>query len=401
MSKQKNGGAHRDWKGDLQRLIDRHNGRHAVRSKTVSHSTQAARASGLFRIFKLLRSAGFKIGPSSLGGRHIDFLMGYWTADRTIEAALRLRGSTLPLLETPLSAAYIQQQLSFLRALSDWIEKPGLVRPAQSYGCDPALVTRASNATRDRTWSAANVDVGQVVAEVGQIDAVVRLQLELILAFGLRRKEAVMFCPTLAEVPVFALPAGAGSERYLAFVRVKRGTKGGRVRYTAIRNDYQRDVLRRALAAAPHRGSHVGRPGLSLKQSLDRFSNVLHRCGVTQRALGVTAHGLRHEFASDLYYELTHVPPPIKGGMPSTDPAVMEHAYLEVAQQLGHGRARITGAYLGSRSDGRRPAQWTPEMPSPSTSSCIPVGACADERADAVAPSVMGDGPSARLEGPS
>ena len=155
LSKKKNGSAHRDWKGDLQRLIDRHNGRHAVRGKTVSHSTQSARASGLFRIFKLLRSAGFKIGPSSLGGRHIEFLMGYWTADLNIEPALRLRASTLELPEAPLSAAYIQQQLSFLRALSDWIEKPGLVRPAQSYGCDPALVTRASNATRDRTWSAA------------------------------------------------------------------------------------------------------------------------------------------------------------------------------------------------------------------------------------------------------
>lgn len=372
MSKRQNVPVHRDWKGDLQRLIERHNGRHAVQGKTVSHSTQAARAGGLFRIFKLLRSAGFKIGPSGLGGRHIEFLMGYWTVDPAIEPALRLRGSTLVLRTTPLSAGYIQQQLSFLRALSDWIEKPGLVKPAQSYGCDPALLVRTSNATRDRTWSGANVDVGKIVEEVGQVDAVVQLQLELILAFGLRRKEAVMFCPTLAEVPVFALPAGASNERYLAFVRVKRGTKGGRVRYTAIRNDYQRDVLRRALAAAPRRSAHVGRPGMSLKQALDRFSNVLRRCGVTQRALGVTAHGLRHEFASDLFYELTHVPPPIRGGMPGLDPAVMEHAYREVAQQLGHGRPRIAGAYLG----GQRPL---PKQSGDSSTLPLPTSAEADE----------------------
>jgi hypothetical protein len=56
--------------------------------QTVSHSTHAARAGGLFCIFKLLRSAGFKTGPSGLGGKHIEFLMDYWTADPAIESGL-------------------------------------------------------------------------------------------------------------------------------------------------------------------------------------------------------------------------------------------------------------------------------------------------------------------------
>jgi integrase len=170
------------------------------------------------------------------------------------------------------------------------------------------------------------------------------------LAFGLRRKEAVMFVPRLAEVPAHALPASAAPGTYLAFLRIKRGTKGGRVRYTAIRNPAQSRALAAALDAAPN-GRHIGYPGLSLKQALRRFSNTLHRAGVSRRELGVTGHGLRHQFAADLYVELTDFEPPVRGGE-VIDPATMEAAYLAVAVALGHGRPQIAGAYLGRR-DGR------------------------------------------------
>lgn len=339
-----------DWKGELQRPIDANNGLHSLRGKVVSHSTRSARAHGLFRMFALLRAAGYLIGPTSLGGRHVEFLVAYWTANPCIKEGLRMRGSKLAMLDTPLSPAYIQQQLSFLRALCEWIGKPGLVLPATSYVDDPTLVSRSTNAERDRTWSGAGVDAEAVLAKVTQADPVVGLQLEVLRAFGLRRKEAVMFCPTLAVVPAHAVPAGASQGNYLAFLRIKRGTKGGRVRFTALRNDYQRQVLERALAAAPHPGMHIGRPGQTLKQALSRFSNVLARTGVSLNDLGVTAHGLRHEFAADLFFELTEIQPPIKGGEVGMNPAAMEAAYRDVAHQLGHGRPRITGAYLGSRA---------------------------------------------------
>jgi integrase len=349
MAKQSEPTGNPDWKGELQKLLKKNNEMHSLRDKTVSHRTRSARPDGLFRMFRLLREAGWKVGPSSLGERHIQFLMSYWTADPAIEAGLRIRSSKLPVRSAPISPAYIQQQLSFLRALCEWTGKPGLVRPARHYVDDPALVSRSTNATRDRTWSGANVDPQSVLAEIYQADPVVGLQLEVVLAFGLRRKEAVMFCPSLAEVPAHALPANASTGDYLAFVRVKRGTKGGRLRYTAIRTEYQRQVLERAKAAAPHQGMHIGRPGLTLKQALTRFSNVLSRCDVTLDQLGVTAHGLRHEFAADLYHNLTELKAPIKGGPLNIDAEVMKAAYLEVAHQLGHGRPRITGAYLGGR----------------------------------------------------
>jgi hypothetical protein len=142
-----------------------------------------------------------------------------------------------------------------------------LMLPAKRYVDDPALVERSGNAQRDRTWSGAQIDIDAVLSTVHAADPIVGLQLELARAFGLRRKEAVTFAPALAEVPKHALPANAVAGDYLAFARVKRGTKGGRIRYTAIRTDYQKEVMARARAIAPRAGMHVGRPGQSLKQA--------------------------------------------------------------------------------------------------------------------------------------
>ena len=57
----------------------------------------------------------------------------------------------------------------------------------------------------------------------------------------------------------------------------ERGTKGGRLRFVAIRNDEQRAALERALPFAPHPSSHLGHTGLTLKQSLKRFDNVMRK----------------------------------------------------------------------------------------------------------------------------
>jgi hypothetical protein len=355
-----------DWKRALQKVLDQHNDMHASKNKTVSFKTRQDRANGIFRIFTLVRAMGFKLAPQNLGGRHIRYLMRYWTADPTLEPELRAQGMRLRRFVRPvraLSAAYIQQQLSFLRVYAGWIGKPGMVLSATGYVNDPALVKRSIVAQRERSWSAAGVDIAAAIATVQRIDPRVALQLEVMFAFGLRRKEAVMFNPALAEVPAYALPAGAApGTQYLMFIRVKRGTKGGRGRFTAIRSDFQRAALERAQAAAPGASSHIGQPGRSLKQALARFDYVMRRAGITRDKLGVTGHGLRHDFSSDLYVELTGLPPPIAGG-PRVNVDLVNAAYLEVARQIGHARPQISGAYLGGRrssprTDGETGARW-------------------------------------------
>ncbi|SFV16788.1 integrase domain-containing protein [Pseudoduganella namucuonensis] len=336
----KNRSRDRDWKARLAEIIGQHNEMHAFRNKIISHGTRTARSQALFRMFGQLRDLGYGVSPNNLGDRHVAALVRFWCGERREGPQGRVQ---------PCSAAYIQQQLSFLRVYAGWIGKPGLVRAAVRYVDDPALVTRHAAAKRDLTWAGNGVDAGALIARVEAIDKYVGVQLRLMIAFGMRRKEAVMFWPHVAEVPSYALPGGyALDARFVSFLRIRRGTKGGRLRYTAVRSDAQRDALERARRIAPQPTDHVGHPGLSLKQALDRFSNVVRTVGMTRDGLGVTAHGLRHEFANDLYFEIAQVRSPVQGGDPALDPKVRLEAYREVAEQLGHHRPRISTAYLGA-----------------------------------------------------
>lgn len=336
------------WKKELAQIIDQHNERHAVRSKVIAYATRDARRQGLFRIFVLLQQLGFRTRPRNLSSRHIDALMAYWTA-QPLPAGGQGTHRIAPQLAKPFSAAYIQQQLSFLRVYAQWIGKAGLVQGTAHYAKDPKLVARSYSATRDRSWEANGVDVDAMIARVSAIDRHVGTQLRLMMAFGLRRKEAVMFCPDAAEVPAYALPAGHRvGERYVSFLTIERGTKGGRLRYAAVRTPVQQYALDEARALVRSKHGHIGRPGLTLKQSLDLFSNVVRQVGLTRKQLGVTPHGLRHQFAGDLFFDIAQVKAPVQGGEPQVDADALKEAYRQVAEQLGHHRPQISNAYLGS-----------------------------------------------------
>ncbi|AXA91357.1 integrase domain-containing protein [Massilia sp. YMA4] len=338
-----------NWKAQLQTILSLHNSYHAFRSKLVSHSTMAARAKGLFRAFKTLRELGFQPAPQNLCGTHIEILMQYWTADPALGARLAASQPKVPLRTRALSAAYIQQQLSFLRVFASWIGKPGLVLDAERYVAKPEKVRRHYAARHEHGWTGNGIDVEASIQKVAQLDEYVAAQLRMMMAFGLRRKEAIMFRPHASEVPSYALPATcAAIDRYVSFLRVKRGTKGGRLRYVAIRTEAQRGALAYAQQIARYPTSHLGRPGLTLKQSLDRFSNVVRVAGLTKTVQGVTPHGLRHEFAGDLYFDVSLHHAPVRGGDLCYDRDVIELAYAEVAHQLGHTRSQISSAYLGS-----------------------------------------------------
>lgn len=338
-----------NWKVELSAIIRQHNDGHAVRNKDISFNTQQARRQGLFRIFGLLRTLGFHVAPRNLSSRHIEALMAYWTARPNISPRSAPGGVLLISPKVPYSAAYIQQQMSFLRVFSGWIKKNGIVRPADRYVEDVSLVRRSYSAVVDKGWDGNGVDVLQKIEEVRAIDRNVAIQLQMMISFGLRRKEAVMFSPSEAEVPAHALPGDhPPGERYIAFLRIKRGTKGGRLRFAAVRTDAQRWALQEACEYVSARHAHIGRPGLTLKQSLDLFSNVVRQVGLTKKELGVTPHGLRHQFAGDLYFDIAKVKAPVQDGESLVDAAAMRDAYQQVARQLGHNRPQISNAYLGS-----------------------------------------------------
>lgn len=341
--------AHHDWRGQLQTLIDANNARCMKQTHNVSHRTRRDRARALFRTFRLLYAMGFRLAPRNIGGRHVEWLMRYWTADPALGPELATRGMPkkgLQLRQTPYSAPYIQQQLSFLRAFSNWVGKPGLVLPARHYVDDVSLVQPESTAKHDRTRDAHEADFDAILAEVRTVDPRVAVQLEVMKAFGLQRKEAILFSPSRAEVPAHALPVSPASGPFLVFVRIRKGTRGGKLRFTAVRTREQERALAHAREYAPAPGSHIGQPGLTLGQALKRFSNVLNRAGVNRKVMGITPHGMRHQFESDLVVELADIPPPIRGHEMHLGPEAVQSAILEAALQLS---PAIAGARPGPR----------------------------------------------------
>jgi integrase len=323
------------WKRTLQAILWAHNDRHATKPKAVSAKTQAERAAALFRCFNDLHALKFKIrNPYCLGGRHVRALVADWTAPQP-----RTRRATL-------SPATIQAELSSLRTFAEWIGKPGLVRPAEAYVTDTATVARRFVATTDRSWPARGIDPDALIEEIAAYDPWVGAELHVARAFGLRVKEAVMLQPRLAEkVP---RPPSDAPGVPTAHLEVIRGTKGGRLRHVPIDTPAKRAALEAARALLTADAQYLANPARSLKQNLDRLHNVMKRFGVTRRALGVTAHGLRHGYAADRYEGLAGAPAPVRGGE-APDPRTDDRARLQVAEELGHSRTQILGAYVGGR----------------------------------------------------
>lgn len=309
----------RDWKRQLQDIIKLNNERHASKAKCVSYKTMHERANFLFAFFKELRGNDertYKIPPHNLGGRHIKFMIDRWVR----------RG---------LSPGTIQTYISYLRVFSSWIGKDGLVLQPTSYVQDSTLVRRTYAAQKDASWSAQGIDCAEVVARILEFDVFVGAQLSMCLAFGFRVKEAIMFQPHTAV---------SGEKPELA---VLRGTKGGRPRTNSIDTDAKRLALELARRVAVSDTGHLGRPGHTLKQNQARFYTVLKKFGVSKKQLGITAHGLRHQFANDQYAFQTGEPSPVRGGN-SIEREVDRAARLNIARELGHSREQITTSYVGA-----------------------------------------------------
>jgi integrase len=308
-----------DWKGELQHIVNRHNDRHAVKAKSVSFATMHVRANFLFAFFAELRrneERSYKVMPTRLRGRHIHFMVSRWVR----------RG---------LAPGTIQVYLSYLRVFAGWIGKDGMVLEPAAFVSDQAPVTRTYCAESDRSWSAVGVDAGDLVARVAQADVFVGAQLAMALAFGLRVKEAIMFQPFQAVTE-----DGAS-------IALRHGTKGGRARLVPVDTDAKRAALELARRVAVSDAGHLGDPRRSLGQNRTRFYTVLERFGVTKRQSGITAHGLRHQYANDRYLDVAGAPSPVRGG-DRLDREVDRSVRLQVAEELGHARENITTAYLGA-----------------------------------------------------
>jgi integrase len=77
---------------------------------------------------------------------------------------------------------------------------------------------------------------------------------------------------------------------------------------------------------------------------------VLKKHGVTQAGIGVTSHGLRHQFLQQMYERLTGVPAPVKQTAERVDRDLHREAMRRVVEAAGHSRATKANAYLSTHN---------------------------------------------------
>lgn len=317
----------KSWRAKLQEIINANNREALRKPKVISNETMQDRAEVLFLCFNQLREMGYKIEePTNLGLRHVEALVERWESKES------------------LSASTLQKRLSILRAFAKWIGKEGMIGPTEKLVAKPENARRTYIATEDKSWTAKGVDPRETIAKVQAFDPYVGIQLKVMWAFGIRRKEAICFKPRRNDRGEF-IEVGEGAVVYL-----KEGTKGGRERIAEF--DFMPDaaerraVLDEAKAMVGSEDAHLGCPGKTLKQNISRFEYVMKKFDLTRDGLGVTGHGLRHQAMNDGYEALTGTTSPVRGGG-CEDKELDEQARLRMTRNAGHNRKQISSGYYG------------------------------------------------------
>ncbi len=310
-----------DPRRQLTVLLDVLGASHMHRAKTTGHATKKARAYVCHMAIKQLKASGYAVkNLLNLDDRHVSAILNTWAGQG-------------------LSASTMATRISILRWLTTALGKHGLVRDPCHYGLAAEDTHRPQVATEDRSWCARGIDTAGRIKLVGDEDAWVGIQLEMSRAFGLRLTESLLIKPRSAH---------SGDA-----LRVEEGTKGGRTRIVPIRTETQREVLERAkkMGDRTARGNLVP-PRRTPSQARQRVYYLCRKHGITKAELGVTVHGLRHEYANDRYEEVSGTPSVVRGSSEILDRAAEQEALRAVSNELGHARLAITGSYLGPRKRG-------------------------------------------------
>jgi len=305
---------------ELIQLFDKHvsavHSRTRISGKALSIKTQERRTSAICKAFVELREGGFALAsPWNLRKKHVAWLVDKWVKARQ-------------------SGGTIENKLTYLRALAGWINKPEMVGTLSHYvdRREEGLV-RSYVAEVDKSWEANGVNATEKIAEIGRTCPRVAVQLKLQAAFGLRLEESFMLQPARAV-------------RDVEFLAVTRGTKGGREREVPL--EAKIAVLEEAARLAnPVTGSTVPEDR-TLRQWRDWYYYVMERHGITKAGLGVTSHGLRHQYLQELYEKVAGVAAPVKQAGERPDPARHAEAMRRVVEAAGHSRVTKANAYLST-----------------------------------------------------
>lgn len=309
-----------EFRDALLQLFDRHvaeiHSTSRISNKSLSIKTQERRATALCKAFTELREHGYALQtPWSLKDKHIRFLVTHWVSCKQ-------------------SGGTVENKLTYLRALANWMSKPNLVGTLADYvdRREHGLV-RSYVAIEDKSWEAHGIDAAAKIEEIAQTCPYTAVQLKLQAAFGLRVEESFMLRP-------------AEAARNPLTLAVTRGTKGGRPREVPI--EARIGILEEAARLSNGVTGSTVPADRTLKQWRDWYYYVLEKHGVTKKGLGVTSHGLRHGFLQSLYERVAGVPSPVKRAGDRPDVTHHREALRRVVEAAGHSRVTKANAYLST-----------------------------------------------------
>lgn len=300
------------------------------RLRPVSQPTSDRYTETLMLIIDELREERANVNNlREIGKKHALRLIGRWIRQGQSASTIQNKTSILRRFLTFIGKQNLIPRGHLLKA---WLTANGLEVPTRT------IVARSSKA-----WNELGVDVFEILKQVTESCQFTAIQLEMQLAFGLRMKESLQLIPRIAD--------------HGTYLGVVWGTKGGLPRNVNFDKDpttanWQREVLERAkLMADQNRKGTLSIQGKTLMQSIDHFYYIMRKFGISRKGLGVTAHGLRHQFAARRYREIAGFGAPVTALAPSHTPIVAEAdliARTKISRELGHFRPDVTQAYTGS-----------------------------------------------------
>ncbi len=304
---------------ELKQIIRENNNRRANSNGPTSFETQARRAEIIHQGFRILWELGCRLpSPWGFRERHMHKLGRYWESKGYKD---------------------IQTRFSAFRTFgNDWLKRPSMIKASSVYVDNPESVKRKYVSNVDRTWSGNGVDFVQKIEEVTQYDQRVGVILELCLVMGLRISESTKFRPkeSIAD----------------DHVNILRGAKNGRSRTIQIEDGHvgalQREVLEKAIALVSPRSPSMIPADQTFASYRDHIYYVCRKFGITSSMLGVTPHGLRHEYAVAYFERYSGEKAPVRGPAQAASAADHSDVRKALSENLGHSRESIVGCYIGS-----------------------------------------------------
>lgn len=307
------------------------------RHRFVSDRRLQAFRDVLHRIVRLLRERRTNIqNLDQLGKAHVLSAMKAWQEEGLTEGTIQ---GYLSVMRRFFCLCGKPKVLPTDNELRDWLRANGLTA---------GTIGRVQVPELAKGWRDLGICAETFIETLrSQGELVVASIVEMALHWGLRSEEGRFLQPHESE------REGNGVGLVL-----RRGTKGDKVRLVKFLQDpdrarIQREVLDRAKQLADlHPRKELAIPGLTAKQMKNHFNWVLRRNGVSKKGMGVTFHGLRHQFACDLFRDITGMPAPVLGLLPAEEyrrnAVLVRQGMKEVSIQMGHERISISGSYLGS-----------------------------------------------------